>query len=344
LLDAKRRKGLISALVIASVSLLLLYSTGAVFSIPSHISILKGNSHFLDFASPLQFSVHSDKEDLLKINDVFVSQDGFRLDAVGPFRMESVGIGEINLEFRLFGLIPVKRVTVDVLPYLEVIPGGEAIGVLLVPEGVMVIGFETLTSSGYQRVSPAREKGIEVGDIVLSINGQQVYDRVYFDILLSRIGSTGKDVELKIKRGEHVFTTRIKPVSVRTIRGQGSPVIEYSVGLSVSDNAAGVGTLTFYHPESKRYGALGHVITEPKTRQALSITDGRIVNASISAIHQGQKGQPGEKIGTFQGSSDMIGSIDTNTDLGIYGELNILPPNMKTRKAIPVAMQDGNTL
>jgi len=315
----------------------LIYGTGAVFSIPSHISILKGGSHLLEFTSPLQFSVHSDKDDLLKINDIFISQDGFRLDSAGPFRMESVGIGEINLEFRLFGLIPVKRVTVDVLPYLEVIPGGEAIGVLLVPEGVMVTGFETIISSGYRRVSPAKEKGVEIGDIILGVNGNEVYDRVYFNMLVTRIGSLGEDVELKIRRGERVFNVELTPVPVRTVRGQGNIVTEYSIGLSVSDNAAGVGTLTFYHPESRRYGALGHVIVDPKTRQPLNITDGRIVSASISAIHQGQKGQPGEKIGTFQGASDMIGSIDTNTEFGIYGELYKVPPDMENRMRIPIA-------
>lgn len=339
MLDIQRRKNIVFALIVIVASLLLLYGTGAVFSIPSRISMLIGNSHFLDLASPLHFSVHPDKEDILKINDMFVSRDGFRLDSSGPFQMESVGIGEVNLEFRLFGLIPVKRVTVDVLPYIEVIPGGEAIGVLLAPEGVMVTGFETLIGSGFQRISPAKEKGVMIGDIILSVNGQQVYDRVYFNMLLTRIGSVGSDVELKLKRDERIFTVRIKPVAIRTTKEQGSSVKEYSIGLVVSDNAAGVGTLTFYHPQSKRYGALGHVIIDPRTKKSLNITDGRIVNASISAIHQGQKGKPGEKIGSFQGAEDMIGSIDTNTDFGVYGELYRLPSDtMMNRGVIPVAM------
>ena len=37
---------------------------------------------------------------------------------------------------------------------------------------------------------------------------------------------------------------------------------QYKIGLWVRDSAAGVGTVTFYEPQSKTFAALGHGSTE----------------------------------------------------------------------------------
>jgi stage IV sporulation protein B len=298
----------------------------------------ENSHHSFRLTMPISLSVRSDKADMIKINGRTVSNNAFRLDLTSPISMQPVGLGEVNLEFRLFGWIPVRRVTVDVIPYMEVIPGGEAIGVLLAPEGLLVTGFEAVFTQNGQRLCPAREKGIQVGDIVLDVDGQQIFDRMYFEILLSRIGEAGKEAHLRIRRGKQILNVPVKPVQLHVGRGAVTSSRGYSIGLVVSDNAAGVGTLTFIHSESKRYGALGHVIMDPKTKRPLEINDGRIVQASISAIHQGQRGQPGEKMGTFQGKRDVVGSIDTNTDFGIYGTMYEGFSAGQPKSSIPIAL------
>ena len=39
----------------------------------------------------------------------------------------------------------------------------------------------------------------------------------------------------------------------------------YRIGLYIRDNAAGVGTITFYEPIGGQYGALGHMIVDLET-------------------------------------------------------------------------------
>ncbi|HAP32436.1 MAG TPA: SpoIVB peptidase, partial [Firmicutes bacterium] len=44
------------------------------------------------------------------------------------------------------------------------------------------------------------------------------------------------------------------------------------MGLYIRDTAAGVGTMTFYDPLSRYYGALGHIITDPESNNPVEIT------------------------------------------------------------------------
>lgn len=71
------------------------------------------------------------------------------------------------------------------------------------------------------------------------------------------------------------------------------------IGLYVDDGVAGVGTLTFINPESKEYGALGHEIVEANSQLPIDLREGKIIEAQISGINSGQRGLPGEKLGTF---------------------------------------------
>ena len=52
---------------------------------------------------------------------------------------------------------------------------------------------------------------------------------------------------------------------------------EYKLGLWVRDAAAGVGTLTFYEPDSKMFAALGHGITDIDTGSLVTIANGELV-------------------------------------------------------------------
>lgn len=42
-----------------------------------------------------------------------------------PVSMESVKKGKTTVDFKLFGIIPVRSVEVDVIPSLAIIPGGQ---------------------------------------------------------------------------------------------------------------------------------------------------------------------------------------------------------------------------
>ena len=61
--------------------------------------------------------------------------------------------------------------------------------------------------------------------------------------------------------------------------------------------------------------------------------------ASIAKVEAGTRGRPGEKIGTFTtGTGTNLGTIDNNSQFGIYGKLHRSPPNAYFQKLFPVAM------
>ena len=55
----------------------------------------------------------------------------------------------------------------------------------------------------------------------------------------------------------------------------------------------------------------------------MSIQDGRLYKAQILGVKKGSKGNPGELTGLIRyDASNIIGSIEQNTEEGIYGTLN----------------------
>src|SRR5699024_12104397 len=87
---------------------------------------------------------------------------------------------------------------------------------------------------------------------------------------------------------------------------------EYQIGLYIRDSAAGIGTMSFYEPKSKKYGALGHVISDMDTKKPIEIHDGTIVRSSVTSIEKGNNGTHGEKKDKFSIKDDKIKSITKN--------------------------------
>lgn len=241
----------------------------------------------------------------------------------------ATALGRMDLQFKLFGLIPFHHLVVNVVPTVRVIPGGHSIGVLLHAQGVMVVGQSVVIDQQGKRHNPAVSAGIQSGDIIVKVNGRPARnDRQIRDEIV-RSGEIGRAVVLEVKRGNRIFTTRVNPV-LCTETGR------YRIGIFIRDSVAGVGTITFYEPQSKKYGALGHVITDMDTAHRIDLADGRIVEAVVQGIHPGRRGQPGEKIGLFNGRG-VMGDIEKNTSCGIFGSLREPLHNSLYRHPLPVA-------
>jgi len=66
---------------------------------------------------------------------------------------------------------------------------------------------------------------------------------------------------------------------------------------------------------------------------------GRIVKADIQGIKPGKKGEPGEKIGIFNGD-ELRGNIEINSHFGIFGRLNKPLDNPYYKNGIPIALSN----
>jgi stage IV sporulation protein B len=96
----------------------------------------------------------------------------------------------------------------------------------------------------------------------------------------------------------------------------------YRIGLWVRDNIAGVGTMTFYDPKTRIFGALGHGITDIDSGVLVDINTGKIIKSKIASIQKARKTVPGELVGIFYDNDDAYGVIEKNTNFGIYGKLS----------------------
>jgi len=219
-----------------------------------------------------------------------------------------------QLKQNLYGINLEKKTKIDTLPEMSVIPGGQSIGVLTHDKGVFVSGSYDVVNHAGEKINPAKEAGLKAGDVILAVDGLEVNSDSQVKNLVLKAGASGRPVSLQVKRGNKFFTTTLEPVLCKETN-------DYRVGLLLKDNAAGVGTLTFYEPNSNLYGALGHVITSSNNSKPVDLLDGKIVGASVQGLSKGRRGQPGEKIGILQSNTNITGTITKNTKFGIFGEL-----------------------
>jgi stage IV sporulation protein B len=303
------------------------------FLIPTHQRTIVGEQLEFDLAIPRKIlaniSIHLSSSDNpeLKLNGQPFSESSFQLLTQNPIATQP---GKLELEFKLFDRILLKRVSLDVLPERLVYPGGQSIGVLLQSKGVLVVGYSPVYVNNNQ-VYPARNAGIKEGDFIMSINSHPVNTDLEIARLIHQVGELNKDLNILIKQGDKERNINVKPEYCQDTG-------RYRIGLFIRDTTAGVGTLSFYDNNEKVYGALGHVIVDGETNKVLDVSRGKIVSALIKGIEASRKGQPGEKIGIFQEESTILGTIDKNTYFGIFGKLSKPITHSIYEDPIPVAL------
>ncbi len=208
-----------------------------------------------------------------------------------------------------------------------VIPIGKAVGIKLFSDGVLVVGLspvETEQGSCY----PGRDCGLKEGDVITHINGEEV--------------DTIEQVQAVVAQ------QRDTPLTIQAVRGQRQLQLtaeaaensqgNYQLGVWLRDSMAGIGTMTFYDPESGIFGALGHGINDVDTAMLMPLESGSIMPASVSDVKKGESGSPGELHGQFDLKRDL-GTLYANTNLGIFGQMPL--ENLETqRKPIPVASRE----
>ncbi|MGI6678794.1 MAG: SpoIVB peptidase [Dehalobacterium sp.] len=300
--------------------------------LPSEQKISVGDvlnpSQFLTsrFNSHISVYVESNEKNVLKINGYPVTQKIYKYNGEQAVVTEP---GQLNLSLRLFGFIPIKNMMVDVLPDILVIPGGHSVGVMLQTEGIMVVGHAPVYLEDGTFAYPSKEAGIELGDNILTINNIKIKNEKNAAELIHQLGSKGK-LKLLVKRNGQEKTVHVQPQFCQDTN-------TYRIGLYIRDNAAGVGTITFYEPKGNKYGALGHMIADLDPIDQAE--KGRIVKADVQGIKPGKKGDPGEKIGLFN-EKELEGNIEINSNFGIFGELKEPLVNPFFKNGISIALSN----
>jgi len=315
------RKIIGGILLVSLISLVCNQSFQEYLHIPESITLFEGQSMEINNSEAISVTANVADEDSV----VALSQEK------GKFSLQGKVSGKDEMMLELAG-IPIKKVDVNVLKDFKVIPGGQSIGVKLNTVGVLVVGHHQVnTEEGKQ--SPGEKAGIKVGDMIVEINGMKIEKMADVAPFVQKAGEGNKPLDLVVKREKEEFKTKLMPLKEK---GDNT----YKLGLYIRDSAAGIGTMTFYHPDSMKYGALGHVISDMDTKKPIVVDDGEVLRSTVTSIEKGSNGNPGEKLARFSEDKEIIGDIKTNSPFGIFGVLNKQIKNGIMDKPMPITLSD----
>ena len=203
-----------------------------------------------------------------------------------------------------------KPVTAQIAPGSKLIPMGRAVGIKLFSDGVLVVGLaEVETEEGSK--CPGRECGLKTGDVITHINGGEVDTIEQVQNLLTE--QAGETLTIQAMRGQ-------KQVQLTAAAVENQDGV-YQLGLWLRDSMAGIGTMTFYDPETGMFAALGHGINDVDTAMLMPMESGSIMAATVADVKKGTTGQPGELHGQFDMTRDL-GSLYANTERGVFGQMS----------------------
>lgn len=226
-----------------------------------------------------------------------------------------------TIQLKLYNMIPIKTTHVSVIAEPSLTPGGTPFGIKLFTRGVMVIDINDVqTNSGI--VNPARLAGVVKGDVILSIDSNEVTSNEQVAEIIEK--SNGRSLPVTVKRDTHTIKTMLTPVT-SSIDGK------YKSGIWVRDSSAGIGTVTYFLKDDYSFAGLGHGICDVDTGKIMPLNSGEVCEVSINSVLKGQVGTPGELRGSFT-SNDSIGKLMLNNEAGIFGVLEEAPNNMQTVK------------
>ncbi len=295
-------------------------------SIPDKIYVEYGEEPDYSFGVPVT-------ESLVDSAEVFASHQSLEKGEIHLSGDEKPSVqqsGSYQVVCKLFGVVPVKQISVQEVSKKQLVPAGTNVGIYLRNMQIMIIGTGEVAAESGSPQEPAKNV-VQSGDYILAVNGEKITNK---EQLVKTVAfCEGKKLTLKLLRGKEQIEVSLKPVMSR----EGI----YQLGIWVRDDIAGVGTLT-YVTDTMEYGALGHGVTDADVGSLIDLDKGYIYQTTILEIRKGQKGQPGEMAGMINYSEEYrLGAIEENTNVGIYGTLAVMPGELKEADALPVVYKEG---
>ena len=197
-----------------------------------------------------------------------------------------------------------------------IIPGGESIGIKINTDGLIVVGFYKVDGEYIAK------NNFKIGDKIVSVNGKSVST---IDELTKEVDNSdlsNMKVTVEIERNNRKINSTL---NLKIDDGV------YKTGLYVKDSLVGLGTLSYIDPVSKIYGALGHEVTMSETGNRIDVRNGNILYSKVTSIDKSRNGRVGSKNAKIV-FERALGTINKNTNKGIYGIYNDKLPNKETKE------------
>lgn len=220
-------------------------------------------------------------------------------------------LGEYTISMKLFGILPIKDIAIEVISETQVLTCGFPVGIYLETDGVLVVGTTTIEGRNGVTLDPSYSV-LQAGDYVLAVNGQEIEEKEELVSFVQK--SEGKEMIFTIRRNGQ--TSKISITPEMDIDG------EYKLGVWVRDDTQGIGTLTYITSDGS-FGALGHGVSDVDTGCIMESDGGKLYEAEIISVVKGESGTPGGLSGLIRYSErSELGIINENTDEGIFGQCN----------------------
>lgn len=191
-------------------------------------------------------------------------------------------------------LLPVTANAAELL-----IPVGRIVGLQLKSDTVTIAAFDDTLGNN------AKAAGLRIGDEIVRIDSTAIDST---DDVRSALTHCGETVEITLRRSGRISSLRMQPVGEAKDR---------KLGVFLRQGIAGIGTVTWYNPETGQFGTLGHGVSLPRG-EPLQMTGGSAFDAQVISVKKGKSGDPGQLKGSAEDGLPR-GTLEKNTPQGVFG-------------------------
>lgn len=202
-------------------------------------------------------------------------------------------ISRLSIFFVLLTLLPLRTLAAQ-----QLVPVGQVIGLQLYNDTVTVAAYDDVLGGA------AKAAGLKIGDRIVKINDMSI--------------ASAEDVRSALDSGEGILNLTVsrggkqRAVTLTPTQTKDGP----RMGVFLRQGIAGIGTVTWYDPDTGAFGALGHGVCD--STGLLNMTRGSAYEASVTEVKKGKSGDPGQLKGTAR-SLEPIAPLLRNTAQGVFG-------------------------
>ena len=181
----------------------------------------------------------------------------------------------------------------------ELIPVGQIVGLELQDRQVVVVGFDE------KQGGAAKAAGLLSGDVIKKIDDTAI---TCAEDVREALRSSSGTVAVEISREGKTKQFQIQPYIT-----EDGP----RLGVYLRQGITGIGTVTWYDPETHQFGTLGHGVND-SSGKLLPMAQGWVYRAKVMTVKKGKAGEPGQLYGSIV-SPEPAGTLSANTQQGVFG-------------------------
>lgn len=296
--------------------------------VPNEILLFENRTEQLNFEVPfMELTMKGEDSRTVQVSASRVKKKNgdIQFSMADPVSFMTGDTGSVQAEVKLFGWLHCKNIRFDVMEEARVMPVGNAVGLYIHADGVMVLGTGKVSGKDGMEKTPSYEV-LQTGDYIYEVNSEPV---TTIQDISSKIQKNGaKKLVLSVNRGSNKIKVKISPI----LADNG----EYQIGAWLREDTEGIGTLTFV-TEKNQFAALGHGITDADTGLLIKLQNGGLYTAGIDRVVFGEPGAPGELVGSVKlGQRNRLGTISDNTPLGITGDITSSKYQYQEKNSLPL--------